>query len=242
MPTSTLNPSATAPRDTGPQDRSPASTAARRLPAFRNLAHHSLPVPPARYVPTADVNAVRFALASTIRTGHISLIDGSRGVGKTTAIVEAIRLLTSARPVYVNLIDAGTPRDAMQQVWQALTGESTAPRATAYMIRDDLTRELRHLKVVLIIDDAHNLNVQAMRTLLSLWNRIHHDSGKGLPMVLVGNGLVERLSASIPELVSRVSGYDLMCRTGYGLTCRSRLGDYGMGSPPVTRLKRSLSR
>jgi hypothetical protein len=39
-----------------------------------------------------------------------------------------------------------------------------------------------------------------------------------------------------------VSGYDLTCRSGYDLTCRSRQGDHGMGSPPATRVRRSLSR
>jgi len=40
----------------------------------------------------------------------------------------------------------------------------------------------------------------------------------------------------------RVSGYDLICRSGYDLTCRSRHGDHGMFSPPLTRVRRSLSR
>jgi len=39
-----------------------------------------------------------------------------------------------------------------------------------------------------------------------------------------------------------LSAYDLTCRSGYDLTCRSRRGDHGMGSAPVTRLRRSLSR
>lgn len=41
---------------------------------------------------------------------------------------------------------------------------------------------------------------------------------------------------------AKVSAYDLACRSVYDLTCRSRRGDHGMGSPPVTRLSRSLSR
>lgn len=39
-----------------------------------------------------------------------------------------------------------------------------------------------------------------------------------------------------------VSAYALICRLGYGLMCRSRRRDHGMFSPPVTRLRRSLSR
>ena len=39
-----------------------------------------------------------------------------------------------------------------------------------------------------------------------------------------------------------VSAYDLMCRSGYDLTCRSRWFDHGMVSPPLTSVRRSLSR
>lgn len=46
------------------------------------------------------------------------------------------------------------------------------------------------------------------------------------------------LALYLPE----VSAYYLMCRLEYGLTCRSRRGDHGMGSPPVTRVSRSFSR
>lgn len=171
---------------------------------FLDIAQRStLPVPPARYIPTADVNKIRFALRNAIRTGNISLIDGPRGVGKTTGIVESVRLHKTAHPIYVNLIDARTPSDAMRQIWEAHTGERARERATAYDIRDDLTRELRHRDVVLMIDDAHNLNALAMRTVLSLWDRTHTQTGRGLPTLLVGNGLVDKLGASIPELISR---------------------------------------
>ncbi|WP_166133939.1 ATP-binding protein [Nocardioides ochotonae] len=165
----------------------------------------TLPVPPSRYVPTADVNAVRFALRTTIRTGHISLIDGPRGVGKTTAIVEAVRLHKTAHPIYANLIDTRTPRDAMRQIWEAATGEPAAPRATAADIRDDLTSEIRHRDAVLVTDDVHNLTVPAMRIILALWNRTHDATGKGLPTILVGNGLAKKVGATVPELVSRAA-------------------------------------
>jgi hypothetical protein len=43
-------------------------------------------------------------------------------------------------------------------------------------------------------------------------------------------------------LAAVLSASDLVCRCGYDLTCRSRRGDHGMGSPPATRLMRSLRR
>jgi transposase InsO family protein len=48
--------------------------------------------------------------------------------------------------------------------------------------------------------------------------------------------------ASAPPVLLPVSAYDLTCRFGYDLTCRSRHGDHGMGSPPETRVRRSLRR
>jgi hypothetical protein len=50
-----------------------------------------------------------------------------------------------------------------------------------------------------------------------------------------------RCGASGP-IVARMSVYDLTCRSGYDLTCRSRQGDHVMGSPPATRVRRSLRR
>jgi transposase len=46
----------------------------------------------------------------------------------------------------------------------------------------------------------------------------------------------------IARLRDLLSAYDLMCRLVYDLTCRSRRGDHGMDSPPVTRVRRSLRR
>jgi hypothetical protein len=39
-----------------------------------------------------------------------------------------------------------------------------------------------------------------------------------------------------------LSAYGLTCGSEYNLMCRSRQGDHGMGSPPATRVRRSLRR
>jgi hypothetical protein len=46
----------------------------------------------------------------------------------------------------------------------------------------------------------------------------------------------------LPTIRAQVSAYDLTCRLKYNLTCRSRHCDHGMGSPPATRVSRSLRR
>jgi hypothetical protein len=52
--------------------------------------------------------------------------------------------------------------------------------------------------------------------------------------------LAQQLLAQAKE--QGVSAYDLTCRLKYDLTCRSRHCDHGMGSPPATRVSRSLRR
>jgi hypothetical protein len=64
-------------------------------------------------------------------------------------------------------------------------------------------------------------------------------------MVVVGADVHKRTHTFVAvNEVGRqlVSGYDLTCRYGYDLTCRSRQGDHGIGSPPATRVRRSLRR
>ena len=61
-----------------------------------------------------------------------------------------------------------------------------------------------------------------------------------------GNTVRHRLNRGgdrrLNKALHMVSAYDLICRGGYGLTCRSWRGDHGMGSVPVTRVRRSLRR
>jgi putative transposase len=57
----------------------------------------------------------------------------------------------------------------------------------------------------------------------------------------------DRHTAALTERVNyagltQLSAYYFTCRCGYDLTCRSRRGDHGMVSPPLTRVRRSLSR
>lgn len=72
---------------------------------------------------------------------------------------------------------------------------------------------------------------------------------------LIAQGIVPRPTEDLDFFTARqvgdveaasdaliMSAYDLICRSGYDLMCRSRRGDHGMGSPPATRLMRSLSR
>lgn len=163
----------------------------------------SIPKAPPIFVQTPGAREVALGVWFAVSTGHICLVDGPRGVGKTTAVVEVARQAKDLQPVYVNFVDVRTPREAMALIWEALTSEPARTRATAQSIRDDLARELRRRKVLLIIDDAHTLSVQSLRTINTLWNRTHAATGGGLPIVLIGNHLARHLSGCIPEMYSR---------------------------------------
>jgi hypothetical protein len=63
-------------------------------------------------------------------------------------------------------------------------------------------------------------------------------------VALEATGNSDAIANLLTPIVGRVvvSGYDLTCRLMYDLTCRSRQGDHVMGSPPATRVRRSLRR
>ena len=72
-----------------------------------------------------------------------------------------------------------------------------------------------------------------------------HDAVAGVELAI--GEAARPLGGSLLEAVTNAqtgvaSGYDLTCRLMYDLTCRSRQGDHVMGSPPATRVRRSLRR
>ncbi len=163
----------------------------------------SIPLPPTNYVQTRSAKLVQLAVNHAVRTGHITLVDGEFGVGKTTAVVEAARAQPTVDAIYVNMFGVTSPRDALAIIYRALTGEDLRKRVTAAQLREDLTEHLKDRPVLIIADDAHRLRTPSLETLLALWNRVHNDTRKGVSMVFVGNNLVKHLGAAIPELVSR---------------------------------------
>lgn len=169
----------------------------------RGALGSNIPLPPGCFIETASTERIRFAVNATLHTGHVALVDGEFGVGKTTAVVEAARSHAKVEAVYVNMFGVTSPRDALAIINRALTGEVTRKGVTAAQLREDLIDLLADRTVLLIVDDAHYLKTPSLETLLALWNRVHNDTRKGVPMVFIGNNLVKHLGAHIPELVSR---------------------------------------
>lgn len=162
----------------------------------------ALPPRPARYVPTSIVAGVNVVVRAAIMTGGCCLVDGPVGVGKTTAVVEAARNMSS-QAVYVNMFGTDTTRDQMDAIWTAMTGTNAV--GTAARIRDDILDTLRRTSMTLLIDDAHHVGFKGLANILSIWNRIHTARGTGTPIVLCGNNLAKHLNQTVPELLSRAS-------------------------------------
>lgn len=110
------------------------------------------------------------------------------------------------------VIATGVSADGRREVLGCAVGDSETEVFWTEFLRDLRDRGLGGVQ--LVISDSHRGLTNAVGTVLqgAAWQRC------------------------------RVSAYDLMCRSGYGLMCRSRRCDHGMGSPPVTRLRRSLRR
>jgi hypothetical protein len=87
-----------------------------------------------------------------------------------------------------------------------------------------------------MLDDRKVCEMQSAETVLSV---LRERGRRSLPL----NELYRQLfNPQLYLLAYGLSAYDLMCRGAYEFTFRGRRGDHGMGSPPVTRASRSLSR
>ena len=177
-----------------------APTSHKSSSSASRLLGPSLPVRPERYVPTNIVKGVHVVVKAAVLTGGCCLIDGPVGVGKTTAVVEAARQL-STETVYVNMFGTDTTRDQMNAIWSAMTGTNAV--GTAAQIRDDVLDALKRTRTTLLIDDAHHVGFKGLSNILSIWNRIHASRGTGTPIVLCGNNLARHLGQTLPELLSR---------------------------------------
>lgn len=159
-----------------------------------------LPQPVHRFAITPLYEEVSPRLAFAVHRGTIAAVSGPVGVGKTTAVAQVLRD-REQRAVWVQMATNLSARGHMADIWRCLTG--TPAVGGLQDTRDDILDYLREHEVVLAMDDAHFINPSGLRTLVSIWNDLHISRGRGVPMVLTGNGLLTKL-AVVPEVLSRV--------------------------------------
>jgi len=154
---------------------------------------------PHRYTVTPTVQRVQMATTVAIRTNKIAVISGAPGTGKTTAVAAAAHELCH-QAVYVLMPDSTSVRAILATIWTCMT--HTPATGTMLDIRDAMLVHLMRHPVVLLIDDAHYVSQNGLRTITGIWNAVATLRGHGVPIVLVGNNLLREL-AKVPELVSR---------------------------------------
>lgn len=161
----------------------------------------ALPRPLSRFVRTPLFDELSPRLVHNQRRGTIMAVSGSVGLGKTEATAQAIRDL-GQRAAWIQMSTGLSARGHMAEIWSGVTGTRTD--ADLLDIRDDLINHLLTDEIqVLAMDDAHFIPPAGMRVLVSVWNEVHLARGRGMPMVLVGNGLLGHV-AKVPEIRSRI--------------------------------------
>ncbi|NND59183.1 MAG: FHA domain-containing protein [Gammaproteobacteria bacterium] len=164
-------------------------------------AFRSLPDPALLYLSDQHARALAFIDLSLRYPGCMSVLIAERGCGKTILVSTA--LAAAVRPVEVVQLDAAglTARDILQQVQAQLIssepGDSVLPGLTA--VRATLAR--RGDLVVLVIDNAHRIDVALFETINAM---TRGDDGAGrLSLVLIGEPgldvLVHTLDRSLLE-------------------------------------------
>lgn len=161
----------------------------------------SLPLPLSRFADTPLYRDLSPRLTYNQRRGKIMAVSGPVGVGKTEATAQALRDLNQ-RAAWIQMSTGLSARGHMAEIWRGVTGTRAADELLD--IRDDLIEYLRTNDTqVLAMDDAHFIPPSGLRVLVSVWNELHLLRGRGIPMVLIGNGLLRKL-AVVPEALSRV--------------------------------------
>jgi transposase len=132
--------------------------------------------------------------------------------------------------------------------WSRRLASSATEQEEVKFALEDCRHLTRRLEADLLAGGARVMRVPTR--LMAEARKVGREPGKSDPIDAQAVALAALRHPELPvaELdgpgreVKLLSGYDLMCRSGYDLMCWSRRGDHGMGLPPVTRVRRSLSR
>lgn len=154
---------------------------------------------PENFVETAVAKRMLTVIRMSMQTRSIGLITGPAGLGKTLTMKSAAVIHPGT--IYMRIIQ-GTRRGP--GLLSALAKQLGVPtRSTAAMVQGLIIDHLRGSDRLLLIDEAHQLNVTALEALRDL-----HDEA-GVPIVLCGTEDAQRLvndtTVFFGQMNSRVS-------------------------------------
>ena len=216
-----------------------------------------------RVVPEGKVRAVQeITTWSSMHSSILALRDHLIEAQVSCVVMEAtgdywkpFYYLLEDGPFEVQLVNArdaknlpGRKTDVSDAAWLAQLGAHGLLRAS--FVPPEPIRQLRDLtRTRTAITRARTREVQRLEKVLEdagiklslVATDITGLSGRRMLHAMVEGERDPQVLAELAVRRLRVSAYYLTCRLGYDLTCRSRHGDHGIGSPPLTRLSRSLS-
>ena len=148
---------------------------------------------------TAGLRSIRRSISQLVEEGGIILIDGKPGVGKTFGTQEVLSSL-DIRVHWADMPDTPKGKEATARINAAVTGRRPTNRMTEYELTEETVDALQDLHGVLVIDEAQNMTVSAMRVLRYL----HDRPSTKVIFLLLGSGVLDAVR-TVPELDSRVS-------------------------------------
>lgn len=148
---------------------------------------------------TPGLREIRANIIQLVATGGIILIDGKPGVGKTFGAREILASL-EVKVHWADMPHAPKGKEAIARIYSAVTGRRPKMGMTEYELTEDTVDILVDHKAVLVIDEAQNMTVSALRA----FRYIHDRPTVELLLVLIGSGVMDTVRR-VPELDSRVS-------------------------------------
>jgi DNA transposition AAA+ family ATPase len=135
----------------------------------------------------------------SLKDSGICVVEGQPGVGKTFAV--SGQLASLSLPVFwADMPHSPKGKEATSRIYQAVTGETPPKNMTEYALTEETVGILEGLDAVLVIDEAQNLTISAVRQF-----RYFHDRPESkLKFVLVGCN-VRGTIGQVAEIVSRVA-------------------------------------
>jgi DNA transposition AAA+ family ATPase len=150
-------------------------------------------------VETSGLKEIRLAIQHLRGNGGIVAIDGRPGVGKTFATRFVLSGL-DLRVCWADMPDTTKGKEASARIFSAVTGKRPRIQMTEYQLTEETVDVLDGLRAVIVIDEAQNLNVNALRQIRYLHDR---PTTRAL-LILIGSDVLTAIRR-VPELDSRVA-------------------------------------